>query len=64
MAEQNKVSIADLSLEQLQSLSPKFEADVKDVFSFVTSVERRDVVGGTSERAVREQIEAATALLS
>lgn len=63
MAEQNKISLSDLTLEQLQSLSPKFEADVKDVFSFVTSVERRDVVGGTSERAVLEQIEAAKQIL-
>ncbi|KAL7008049.1 argininosuccinate lyase [Cystobasidiomycetes sp. EMM_F5] len=56
LAEQNKISLSDLTLEQLQGLSPKFEKDVVDVFSFVTSVERRDVVGGTSKRAVLEQI--------
>merc|ERR1712093_16728 len=57
LAEQNKISLSQLTLEQLQSLSPKFEKDVIDVFSFETSVERRDVVGGTSKRAVLEQVD-------
>ena len=57
LAEQHKISLSQLTLEQLKTLSPKFEKDVIDVFSFETSVERRDVVGGTSKRAVLEQIE-------
>lgn len=57
LAEQKKISLSELTLEQLQSLSPKFEKDVEEVFSFETSVERRDVVGGTSRRAVLEQVE-------
>lgn len=57
LAEESKVSLSQLTLEQLQGLSPKFTEDVKDVFSFETSVERRDVVGGTSRRAVKEQID-------
>jgi argininosuccinate lyase len=48
----------------LQSLSPKFDEDVKDVFSFETSVERRDVVGGTSRRAVLEQVETVKKLIA
>lgn len=64
LAEQNKISLSQLTLEQLQGLSSKFEADVKEVFSFETSVERRDVVGGTSKRAVLEQIETVKKVLA
>ncbi|KAK9898315.1 argininosuccinate lyase [Cystobasidium minutum MCA 4210] len=63
LAEESKISLSQLTLEQLQSLSPKFEKDVEEVFSFETSVERRDVVGGTSRRAVLEQIETVKAVL-
>lgn len=63
LAEESKISLSQLTLEQLQSLSPKFEKDVEEVFSFETSVERRDVVGGTSRRAVLEQIETVKAIL-
>lgn len=64
LAEQNKVSLAELTLEQLQTLSPKFSEDVKEVFSFETSVERRDVVGGTSRRAVLEQVESVKKIIA
>jgi len=64
LAEQSKVTLSKLTLEQLQSLSPKFDEDVKDVFSFETSVERRDVVGGTSRRAVLEQVETVKKLIA
>lgn len=64
LAEQNKVSLADLTLEQLQTLSSKFSEDVKEVFSFETSVERRDVVGGTSRRAVLEQVESVKKMIA
>lgn len=55
--------LSGLSLEQFQSVCPTFEADVTDVFNFETSVERRDAAGGTSRRAVREQIESLKKLL-
>lgn len=57
------MSLSKLSLKELQGLSSKFEEDVRDVFSFETSVERRDVVGGTSRRAVLEQIESVKRVL-
>jgi len=63
LAESKKVSLSKLSLKELQGLSSKFEEDVRDVFSFETSVERRDVVGGTSRRAVLEQIESVKRVL-
>jgi argininosuccinate lyase len=57
LSEEHGVPLSQLSLEQFQSVCPTFEADVVDVFNFETSVERRDAVGGTSRRAVVEQIE-------
>lgn len=53
-----------MTLEQLQTLSSKFSEDVKEVFSFETSVERRDVVGGTSRRAVLEQVESVKKMIA
>ena len=58
------MSLADLTLEQLQTLSSKFSEDVKEVFSFETRVERRDVVGGTSRRAVLEQVESVKKMIA
>jgi argininosuccinate lyase len=63
LAEENKIPLSDLSLEQLQGLCPLFEKDVTEVFSFETSVERRNVVGGTSRRAVLEAVETIKKLL-
>ncbi|KAM0788511.1 hypothetical protein ACM66B_001641 [Microbotryomycetes sp. NB124-2] len=57
LSEQLGVGLSELSLEQFKSICPTFEEDVKDVFNFETSVERRDAKGGTSRRAVLEQIE-------
>ena len=56
MAEVQGVALPDLSLEDLLTLHRAFEADVAEVWSFEQSVERRDVPGGTSRRAVEEQI--------
>eukprot|EP01064_Diplonema_japonicum_P032688 TRINITY_DN61_c0_g1_i6.p1 TRINITY_DN61_c0_g1~~TRINITY_DN61_c0_g1_i6.p1 ORF type:complete len:408 (+),score=53.65 TRINITY_DN61_c0_g1_i6:269-1492(+) len=50
------VSIAEVPLKELKEISPKFEADISEVWSFETSVERRDAVGGTAKSAVQEQI--------
>ncbi|MEX1019849.1 MAG: argininosuccinate lyase [Litorilinea sp.] len=57
MAETRQVGLAELTLADLQTLHPAFEADVAAVWDFETSVERRDVVGGTSRRAVLAQVE-------
>lgn len=46
----------EVPLDRLRVISPAFEEDVGAVWDFAASVERRDAVGGTSERAVREQI--------
>lgn len=52
MSEENSTALSKLTLDQLRSLSPLFEPDVRGVFDFEASVERRDVPGGTSRRAV------------
>ncbi|BGP30447.1 argininosuccinate lyase [Rhodotorula toruloides] len=58
LSEQRGVPLSALSLEDFKSVSPHFGDDVHDVFNFETSVERRDAKGGTSRRAVLEQVEA------
>lgn len=57
LAEQKKVTLAEISLQEYQTLSGHFAEDVFEVFNFETSVERKDVKGGTSKRAVLEQID-------
>ncbi|BGO89958.1 hypothetical protein NBRC10512_001942 [Rhodotorula toruloides] len=58
LSEQRGVPLSALSLEDFKSVSPHFGDDVHEVFNFETSVERRDAKGGTSRRAVLEQVEA------
>jgi len=48
--------MSDLTLAQFKELSPKFDADVSEVFDFEKSVERRDAIGGTSRNMVQRQI--------
>ncbi len=57
LAEERGVPLSSLSLDDLRGLHPAFEEDVAQVWRFETSVERRDVPGGTSRRAVLAQIE-------
>ena len=56
LAEARQCQISDLSLEEFKTLHPLFEADVKDVFDFEASVERRKAVGGPSRATVERQI--------
>lgn len=58
LAEAEKKPLSTLTLQQLQGLCPKFTADVKDVFDFEASIERRDAIGGPSRRMVDRQIAA------
>lgn len=63
MAELQAIPLSELTVEDLQSLHDTFDDDVAALWSFEYSVEQRDVVGGTSRRAVQEQIAALRALL-
>ena len=56
LAESDGIALSDLSLAALHSLHPAFDEDVTEIWSYERSVERRDVRGGSSRRAVREQI--------
>ena len=56
MAELQAVPLSDLTFEDLLTLHHAFEEDVMAVWNFERSVEQRDAAGGTSRRAVLEQI--------
>ncbi|CAN6608404.1 hypothetical protein TRVA0_003S04434 [Trichomonascus vanleenenianus] len=56
-AEKESLSgIDQLTLEQYKEIDSRFEADVKDVFNFEASVERRTAIGGTAKSAVLAQL--------
>ena len=57
LAEDRGCELSDLSLEDLFTLHPAFEEDVKLVWDPEQSVERRNAIGGTSRRAVLEQVD-------
>lgn len=56
MAEMQAVPLSALTYEDLLTLHHAFEEDVLQVWDFERSVEQRDAAGGTSRRAVLEQI--------
>jgi argininosuccinate lyase len=55
-AEQQRKELSALSLAELQAIHPKFEADVAGVFNMEACVDLRTATGGTSRKAVLEQI--------
>ena len=57
LAEKEDVPMDQLSLEQLQGVDRRFGEDVLRVFDYERSVEMKDATGGTSKRAVEEQIQ-------
>jgi argininosuccinate lyase len=66
LAEGRGVGIDALDLDDWHSISPRFDVDIAGVFgyereavSYEQSVASRDVMGGTSPRAVKEQIKQA-----
>ena len=56
MAENQAIPMSELSLDDLRTLHEAFDEDVMAVWNFETSVESRDVDGGTSKRAVLAQV--------
>ena len=56
LAESQGSALTDLSLAELRSLHPAFEKDVAAIWSYERSVEQRDTRGGSSRRAVKQQI--------
>lgn len=59
LAAQAGYQLSKVPLEHLQSLSPLFQSDVQEVFSFERAVKRRRIPGGTGPEAVTTQIAAA-----
>ena len=50
------MALTSLTAADLKPLCPSFSDDVVDVWDFERSVESRDSEGGTSKRAVLEQV--------
>ncbi|XP_064379413.1 argininosuccinate lyase-like isoform X1 [Dromaius novaehollandiae] len=63
LAETKGITINNLTLEDLKSISPLFASDVSQVFSFINSVEQYTAVGGTAKSSVTAQIEELRELL-
>lgn len=49
--------IDKLTFSELKEIDSRFEEDVKDVFDFEASVEKRNATGGTAKSAVLKQLE-------
>ena len=64
LAEEEGLPLSELSIDTLQNEHEAFEEDVVEVFDWERSVEVRDTIGGTSLRAVQEQLEEVGAQLS
>ena len=64
LAEEEGLPLSELSIDALQNEHEAFEEDVVEVFDWERSVEVRDTIGGTSLRAVQEQLEEVSAQLS
>jgi argininosuccinate lyase len=64
LAEEKGLSLSELSIDALQNEHEVFEKDVVEVFDWERSAEVRDTIGGTSLRAVQEQLEEVSARLS
>jgi argininosuccinate lyase len=58
-ADKRGIPLSELPLDIWQAITPKFGKDIFSVFNFERSVESRDVIGGTSAKAIRTQIAAA-----
>ena len=55
-AEERQVAPADFTLEELRAFCPEFDNSVNEIWDYTASLERRDVEGGVSRRALEEQI--------
>ena len=63
VAAEKNISLDQLSLNDWQAIGP-FDADVKDIFDPMKSVEARNAIGGTSPQSVKKQIQKAKTYLS
>jgi argininosuccinate lyase len=61
-ATEKDISLDELSLNEWQTIGP-FDADVKDVFDPLKSVEARNAIGGTGPQSVKNQIQKAKEII-
>ena len=64
LAENKKIRLTELTLTDLQTISPYFGADVISIFNFESALRNRGVPGGTSPDAVAAQLTLARRQLS
>uniref|UniRef100_A0A7N4P7P2 Argininosuccinate lyase n=1 Tax=Sarcophilus harrisii TaxID=9305 RepID=A0A7N4P7P2_SARHA len=57
MAETKKLALNQLSLSELQTISPLFSGDVSHVWNYSNSVEQYKALGGTAKSSVEWQIQ-------
>ena len=62
-AEENDTSIKEVPLSKLKDFSPIFEEEIYDYLTFKNAIARRNLMGGTGEKSVKEQIKKAEQLL-
>jgi len=62
--EEREESLSQLPFHLFKNLHPAFEEDVRQIFSFESSVEAREVSGGTARGAVEAQLELARQALA
>jgi argininosuccinate lyase len=55
-AGERRISLAEMSIEEYQAISPAFDADVFQVFDPMKSIQKRNAIGGTSPQSVRNQL--------
>ena len=55
-AQEKRCEISELELADYRKLSALFDKDVAEVWDYDLAAERRDETGGTSKRAVLEQV--------
>jgi argininosuccinate lyase len=55
-AEDQKIKLDQLTLDQLKSIDARFEPDVADVWNYEVSVERKKSIGGTAKASCIQQI--------
>lgn len=53
---ESQLGLEQIPLEAYQALSPAFEADVYQVFDPLSSIQKRNAIGGTSLQSVKNQI--------
>ena len=63
LAEKKRVPMDSLQLDDLRTVDPRFDDDVRGCLDYNRAVELKDAVGGTSKRAVLEQVDYLKSLL-